>query len=79
MVGFAFEDDVTAIGRPGWKVVAPGVVGQLRPALAGDVHDLSLIHISANDIAAVFITANFDNGDGNHSERIGRHPAGRDR
>ena len=39
----AFKDDVTAVRRPGRKVVAAGFMGELKPALAGDVHDVDVL------------------------------------
>src|ERR1700733_14069697 len=39
----AFEDDVAAVGRPAGEVVASGVMSQLHPALAGDVHDVDVL------------------------------------
>src|SRR5580658_4700576 len=42
MVDFALKDDVAAIRGPRRKVVASCVVGQLSPALAGDVHNVDI-------------------------------------
>src|SRR5271168_1120667 len=31
-----------AVGRPGWEIVAPRIMGELRPALTGDVHEVDI-------------------------------------
>src|SRR5271157_4124863 len=39
----ALKDDVTSVRGPGGVVVASGFVGNLKPALAGDVHDVDIL------------------------------------
>src|ERR1035441_7812545 len=39
----ALNDDVASVRSPGGEVVASGFVGDLKPALAGDVHDVDIL------------------------------------
>ena len=48
----ALKDDVAAVGSPGGKVVAAGLVGDLEIVLAGDVHDVDVV--AAGVAGAVF-------------------------
>src|SRR5579871_2126388 len=41
-VGGVSEDDMTAVGRPGGEVAGAYVVGELNPALGGDLHDVDV-------------------------------------
>src|SRR5258708_29817732 len=34
--------DVASIGRPARRIVAAGIVGELHPLLAGDVHEIEI-------------------------------------
>src|SRR5580704_2889460 len=36
-------DDVSAVGRPGRKVTATAVVGELDPSLGGDLHHIDVL------------------------------------
>src|ERR1700753_3951971 len=40
---FALKYDVPSIRRPGWKILPSLVVGELGPALAGNVHDVDVL------------------------------------
>jgi len=39
----ALEHNVSSVRRPGRKVIGPGIVRQLLPALGRDIHDVDIL------------------------------------
>src|SRR4051812_6279462 len=39
----SLKDDVPAVWGPGGKIVAAGLMGELQPTLAGDIHDVDVL------------------------------------
>src|SRR5271154_5342775 len=36
------KDDMAAVGRPGWRIVASAIVSELYPLLAGNIHQIDV-------------------------------------
>src|SRR5215468_10559207 len=37
------KNKMASVRRPRWKIIAPAVMGQLHPLLAGDVHQINVV------------------------------------